>query len=134
MYRVYICVIPMSLFCCDLIMRSLPVHHRGEETDLGTSRSLTRLPFVPRNTVGRGRTEPRIIDSRSVFYILCSLLLDICIRYVLAGYWLFVMCSLLGVPCSPLVASCYMKTVLRCVFIVICYLLLVVVNIAVTGY
>ena len=108
--------------------------HRGEETDLGTSRSLTRLPFVPRNTVGRGRTEPRIIDFRSVFYILCSLLLDICIRYVLAGYWLFVMCSLLGVPCSPLVASCYMKTVLRCVFIVICYLLLVVVNIAVIGY
>ena len=110
------------------------MHHRGEETDLGTSRSLTRLPFVPRNTVGRGRTEPRIIDFRSLFYILCFLLLDICIRYVLAGYWLFVMCSFLGVPCSPLFVSCYMKIVLHCVFIVMCYLLLVVVNITVIGY
>ena len=81
-----LCYLICLLFVCvKCEVRSLPVHHRGEETDLGTSRSLTRLPFVPRNTVGRGRTEPRIIDSRSVFYILCSLLHDICIRYVLAG-------------------------------------------------
>ena len=118
------------------------MHHRGEETDLGTSRSLTRLPFVPRNTVGKGRTEPRIIDCRPLFYILCVLPHDICIRYVLcvhwyvlsaprccyySGSWLLDMCSL---SC----ATCYVVLVIRymlCVIVVlslscgICYVLFV---------
>ena len=42
------------------LVMSLPVHHRGEETDLGTYRSLTRLPFVPRNTVDWGRRGQRL--------------------------------------------------------------------------
>ena len=63
--------------------------HRGEETDLGTSRSLTRLPFVPRNTVGRGRTEPRVGAFRSLLfvicYVICSLVCVIC--YLLTVMW-----------------------------------------------
>ena len=61
------------------------MHHRGEETDLGTSRSLTRLPFVPRNTVGRGRTEPRIIDFRPLFYVLSYLFVVNLVRYMILG-------------------------------------------------
>ena len=97
------------------------MHHRGEETDLGTSRSLTRLPLVPRNTVGRGRTEPRIIAFRSLLYVMCYLLLGIlgsggtftifvifaicsfCYYY----YLLFVMWHLVFVMCSLVSAFCH---------------------------
>ena len=44
-----------------LKVMSFPVHHRGKETDLETSRTLTRLPFVPRNTVGKGRRGQRLL-------------------------------------------------------------------------
>ena len=84
------------------------MHHRGEETDLGTSRSLTRLPFVPRNTVGRGRTESRVIAFHSLLSVTCYLFFVnlvpcvLCIIFVLLfsvipvlGYLLFVvvMCT-----------------------------------------
>ena len=48
----------LFVVCCVLFVVRLVtpqicclLPHRFEETDLGTSRSLTRLPFVPRNTV-----------------------------------------------------------------------------------
>ena len=80
------------------------MHHRGEETDLGTSRSLTRLPLVPRNTVGRGQTEPRTIDSRSLVYVMCYLLfvnMAPCVPRILLV--LVVFCYL----CYMLLGMCY---------------------------
>ena len=47
-----------------------PSPYRGEETDLGASRTLTRLPYVSRNTVGRGQRGPR-------FYLI-SFIVRIC--------------------------------------------------------
>ena len=118
-----LCSLICVLFVC--VKCEVPVHHRGEETDLGTSRSLTRLPSVPRNTVGRGRTEPRIIDFRSLLYvigylffaklvpcglriilIMCYVLFDICHLLFVTWYLIVVICYLLGVCIICVVVLC----------------------------
>ena len=106
-YLLYvICDIP----CCMLCVISLPVHHRGEETDLGTSHSLTRLPFVPRNTVGRGRTGSRVVAFRSLLFVIyCS-------------FYIFIICWLIFVIFHGLVVICYVVFVGCYLLFGICYL------------
>ena len=64
-YYIVVLSIIMMFGCFVMFLRSMHVSSvywlcylwggtRLEETDLGTSRSLTRLPFVPRNTVEWG--------------------------------------------------------------------------------
>ena len=111
--------------------------HRGEETDLGTSRSLTRLPFVPRNTVGRGRTEPRVSAFRSLLFVICYVLLTfffiisiifaICVFYYLCCL-LFGICYvfLLSDMCSVLIVLCCLLFGIWYLLFVICHVLFVI--------
>ena len=94
------------------------MHHRGEKTDLGTSRSLTRLPFDPRNTVGRGRTEPRVTAFRSLLFVMCYLLFWFLLVVLVLLLFLFVVISATS---YVLFVICFLVSVIWYVASVICY-------------
>ena len=103
------------------------MQHRGEETDLGTSRSLTRLPFVPRNTVGRGERSLVLLPVALCYLscVICYLLFWLFLFGVTSAnrFMFFGICFLVLVNCYVVSVICYVLCGHYYWFFVLLYLL-----------